>query len=370
MIPVRSGIAIVLAVGAASATARPVTHYTLADFDRIEKIDTHVHANVDDPAFINLAKKFNFKVISINVDYPDFPSLKSQADVAHKLRKAHPVRFHYVTTFSMSGFQNAGWTDNTARWISSERKNGALGVKIWKNVGMVEKDASGKKIFIDNPGFDGVMAHIKAQKMVLVAHQAEPKNCWLPLDQMTTENDRAYFAAHPEYHMYRHPEEPSYEFLIAARDRFVSQHQDLQVVGAHMGSLEWSVDALAEYLDRYPNATVDMAARMSNIQYQSARDYTKVRRFFIKYQDRILYGSDLTQNPLTESDRAQNPPIDMSAFASEAERFWRADWAYLATDTVQQVDAIKGPAKGLALPRKVIDKIYYRNANRIFFKRR
>jgi hypothetical protein len=166
--------------------------------------------------------------------------------------------------------------------------------------------------------------------------------------------------------MYLHPEQPSYESLIAARDRFVARHPKLNFIGAHMASLEWSVDELAKFLDAYPNATADLAARMTQVQYQSALDFDKVRRFFIKYQDRLLYGTDLTEDPPDPKARAQNPPMNAGQFGREAEDFWRSDWIYLATSGVQPIDAIKTEVEGLALPKPVIDKIYYANARRVF----
>jgi predicted TIM-barrel fold metal-dependent hydrolase len=185
---------------------------------------------------------------------------------------------------------------------------------------------------------------------------------------MTTENDRSYFREHPEYYMYLHPDQPSYETLIAARDRFVAKHPKLIFIGAHMASLEWSVDRLASFFDKYPNATADLAARLTQVQYQSHADRQKVRDFFIKYQDRLLYGTDLTENPPDPNARAQNPPSDGKSFAAEADGFWRSDWLYLATDQVQHIDAIKADVQGLALPKSVIDKIYYTNAHRVFWR--
>ena len=350
----------------AAAAAHGGQSYTFADFERVRKFDAPVHANTDDGAFLEIARKDGFEILSINVDYPDFPPLDLQARVAHRLQAADPRHFHFVTTFSMRGFGSDRWTRETIRAIDSELQRGALGVKVWKNIGMVEKDPQGRFIMLDDPGFDGVMRHIEARHVPLIAHQAEPKNCWLPLEEMTTENDRSYFREHPEYHMYLHPEQPSYESLIAARDRFVARHPGLTFVGAHMGSLEWSVDVLAKFLNAHPNATVDLAARMTQVQYQSKSDFDKVRRFFVDYQDRILYGSDLTQNPAEAAGRAQNPPVDAAGISAEADAFWRSDWAYLATARVQRIDAIEAEVKGLALPKGVIDKIYYLNARRVF----
>jgi hypothetical protein len=354
------------AVAADAADAE--SSYTAADFARVRKLDAHVHANTDDHRFLDIAAKDGFELLSINVDYPDFPSLEKQAQVAHTLQAADPRRFHFLTSFSMKGFGGASWTANTVRHIDGEIARGALGVKVWKNIGMVERDAQGRLIMLDDPGFDGLMSHLETKGIPLVAHQAEPKNCWLPLDAMTTENDRSYFRDHPEYYLYLHPEQPSYESLIAARDRFVARHPKLNFVGAHLASLEWSVDELARFLDTYPNAKADLAARMTQVQFQSKSDPDKVRRFFIKYQDRLLYGSDLTENPPDPHQRAQNPPMDSAQFAVEADTFWRSDWIYLATSQVQPIDAIKSHVKGLALPRTVIDKIYYSNARRVFLR--
>ena len=343
------------------------THYTQADFDRVPKVDVHVHANMYDPSFLTLVRDNGFQVLSINVDYPDFPSLDTQAEVAHRYFADDPGHFQFTTTFSMDGFESANWSSRTDAHIDRELAAGAIGVKVWKNIGMVERDRDGELIMLDDPGFDSVMAHITQRGVPLIAHQGEPYNCWLPLDQMTTENDRLYFAAHPEYHMYLHPEMPSYRQLMDARDRFVEAHPDLTVVGAHLASIEWSVDELAAFLDAHPNAVVDMAARMSNMQYQSNRDRKRVRDFLIKYQDRVMYGTDLTPSPPSEEAKSQNPPMDPGAdFAAQAESVWRSDWKYLATPDSQYVDTLKADTPGLALPRSVIRKIYYENALRVF----
>ena len=114
---------------------------------------------------------------------------------------------------------------------------------------------------------------------------------------MTVNNDKEYFREHPQYHMFLHPELPSYEDQMAARDRMLAKNPHLKFMGAHLASLEWSVDRLAAFLDRYPNTVVDLAARMGQVQYQSNHDRGKVRRFFIRYQDRLLYGTDLSARP-------------------------------------------------------------------------
>lgn len=339
-----------------SGTAWAETPYTMADFAHVRKIDAHVHYNVTDDAFLALARKDNFELVSINVDYPDFPKIDDQSKTAHTLYARDKAHFHFLATFSMKGFGKPGWAEQTIKRIETEKAAGAVGVKIWKNVGLVETDAKGRKINLDNPGLDPVLNRMVELHLPLLNHQGEPKNCWLPLDQMTTDNDREYFKAHPGYYMYLHPEGPAYETLMAMRDKLVAKHPQLSFVGAHMASLEWSVDRLAAFLDRYPNANADLTARLSQVMYQSARDYQKVRAFFIKYQDRLLYATDLTLNP--GEDTAQ--------FTRDAQTFWEKDWRYLATSDSQHIADLKANIRGLALPRSVIDKIYYRNTKRIY----
>ena len=364
----RFGVSILLAAGAAGCaapahdaasadvSAAAQATYGMEDFARVPKFDAHVHANVDHPAFLEQAREDGFELMSINVDYPDFPSIADQHATVIALAKAEPARLHWATTFSMDGFGTPGWSERVNAGLATAKGEGARAVKIWKNVGMIEKDAEGRLIMLDHPGLPPVAEQVRALDLVLIGHQGEPHNCWLPLEQVTTDNDREYFRNHPQYHMFLHPEQPSYDDQIATRDRFVAAHPGLRFVGAHMGSLEYDVDRLGAFLDRFPDATVDLAARMSQVQHQSLRDRAKVRDFFIRYQDRLLYGTDLTVNP----------DADPAEFRQSAHAVWTADWRYLATDGTQRVDTLKADVRGLALPREVNDKVYYRNAVRVF----
>src|SRR5690606_15613879 len=111
---------------------------------------------------------------------------------------------------------------------------------------------------------------------------------------MTDSGNYRYFKSHPEYHMYLHPEAPSYEDQINARDHLLEKFPNLIFTGAHIGSIEWSVDEIAKRLDKFPNMNIDLSARMAHLQYQSIADYDKVRNFMLKYKDRIIYGTDIT----------------------------------------------------------------------------
>jgi hypothetical protein len=221
---------------------------------------------------------------------------------------------------------------------------------------MVIRDAKGKLVMIDDPKFDAVFEFIRQRNKVLIGHLGEPRNCWLPIADMTVNGDKEYFQEHPQYHMYLHPEMPTYEDQMAARDRMLDRNPQIKFMGAHMASLEWSVDRVAAFLDRYPNAVVDLAARMGQVQFQSNQDEDKVRRFFIRYRDRLLYGTDTAQNA---SDKSP-------ALRRETHANWLRDWRYLNTGESFKVPELDAPVHGLELPRDVIRKIYATNAERWF----
>ena len=347
-----------LLAGAAffSAGAADASSYTMADYGRVSKIDVHLHLHNPAPAFMAAAKRQNFRVLTINVDYPDFPPLDDQQRVAIELQKQFPQDVAWATSFSVDGSGQAAWLPATRQRIAAAMKAGAVGVKVWKNIGMSLKGANDKLVMIDDARFAPLFDDFAKQGIPLLGHQGEPHNCWLPLDKMTVNNDREYFKAHPQYHMALHPEMPSWEAQMAARDRMVAAHPGLRFIGVHLASLERDVDELAAFLDKFPNAVVDVAARIGQLQYQSQKDRERVRRFFNKYQDRILYGSDMSQAP----------DQDGAALAKEAEGVWRMHWRYFNTADSFKVADLDKPVKGLALPKAVIDKLYHLNAERSF----
>jgi len=325
---------------------------TEADFAALDKIDVHVHINSADAALLDQAATDHFRLLTINVDYPDFPPLPEQSRIAQALVASHPDTLAYAASFSMSGWDAPDWQQHVIAQLDTAFATGAVAVKVWKNIGMEFRDAHGRLVMIDDPRFDPVFEFIRERHKVLIGHQGEPHNCWLPIDQMTVNNDKEYFRDHPQYHMFLHPDLPSYEDQMAARDRMLAKNPQLKFMGAHLASLEWSVDRLAAFLDRYPNTVVDLAARMGQVQYQSNLDLGKVRRFFIRYQARLLYGTDLSQDP----------GADLQELRREAHATWLRDWRYLATNDTFHVPELDAPVHGLGLPVSVLRKIYSDNA--------
>lgn len=332
------------------------TYYTQADFPRVLKIDAHVHVHGPAQHFMAQAIRDNFRILTINTDYPDFPPIPEQQAAAISLRQRYPDRVAFAATFSVENLSAPGWTDTALHQIDAALKEGAVGVKMWKNIGMSIQNADGTYVMPDDSRFQPLIARLESANAVLLGHQAEPLNCWLAFDRMTVRSDREYFREHPQYYMYMHPEMPTHEVILAARDRMLSAHPALRFDAVHLASLEWDVDKVAEFLDQFPNAVVDVAARMVHLEYQAALNAAKVRRFLLRYQDRILYGSD----------DAYGPGDADPAVVAEVHVGWVDDWRFLTgADPLHSAEFTKS-FPGMHLPRNVVDKIYRRNAQRVF----
>jgi predicted TIM-barrel fold metal-dependent hydrolase len=323
------------------------------DFASVEKIDAHYHIYSSESVSMEQAQKDNFKLLSINTHSGSCERVVEAHQWLKSLNSIYPAEFEFTTTFCLDGWDDPGWKENTISWIDKCIDDGAISVKVWKNIGMEFRDKDSVLIMIDDPKFNAVFEHIAALGIPLVGHLGEPKACWQPIEQMQANNNKNYFKNNPQYHMYLHPEYPTYEEQMAARDRMLEKNPDMVFIGCHLASLEWNVDTLAEWLNRFPNTAVDMAARMGDLFYQTRDDYKKVRNFFIKYQDRLLYGTDII-------DRGG----DKEAFHKRMHETWLRDWEYLVTDNKMSSNLIEGEFNGLELPKEVVDKIYTKNTKK------
>lgn len=332
-----------------------IEYYTIDDFSSVEKYDAHMHLNTYDESFVQQSAEDNFKLITINIDVAsDFPTMEEQQGFAVRQSEKFPGSVNYISTFSVKNFNSDNWYNETVDALKKSFSQGAIAVKVWKNIGMELKDDNGNFVMIDHPKFDAIIDFLAKSGIPLIGHLGEPKNCWLPIEKMTVKGDVNYFSAHPEYHMYLHPEYPAYEDQINARDNMLAKHPDIQFIGAHLGSLEWSIDEVAMRLDKFANMAVDTAERISHLQLQAITDWQKVHDFFLRYQDRIIYGTDIIVN-------GSMTPSEMKKHAHDIRlRHWR----FFTSDDMMRVPKVDGEFKGLKLPREVIDKIYRRNAEK------
>ena len=329
-------------------------YYSENDFSSLLKIDSHVHINSGMGYFEKAAGENNFVLITLGVDHGDSASISRQHESAELSAEKYPGRVFYGPTFLFDTIDwgTPAWSRRVISELERDLSKGGITVKVWKNIGMTVRDRTGRFIMIDDPGLDSVIDYIKGRGLPVTGHLGEPRNCWLPLDQMTVSSDSGYFARNPQYHMFLHPEYPSYEDQIKARDNMLAKNPDLTFIGCHLASLEWNVDSLAKRLDKFPNMAVDMSARICHLQYQSARDRKRVRAFCIKYQDRLLYGTDVCDSGEADPER----------FIKRMQETWLDDWKYFTSGDEMTSDKFRGSFTGLKLPKEVVDKIYYENA--------
>lgn len=332
-------------------------YYTFADYEKVPKIDAHFHYRSNSTYFMEVASAINFKLLSPNIDPGSTEIIDSHLAITKKIQAEYPGQFAYFTTFNASGFEQPGFAEATIAYIDKAIKEGAKGVKIWKNIGMEIRDKEGNYILPDNPVFDPIYSHLEEKQIPLMAHIGEPHDCWLPVDEMASPGNANYFRDHTQYHMYLHPEMPSYEEHIQARNNILKKHPKLHFIAAHLGSEEWSVEKLAGTLDEFPWIMVDLSARTLNLQAQSIKEYDKVRDFMIRHADRIMYGSD---GGVGVSDSTDN------SYSQWARKLLQNEWIYYATDSLFYSEEFSTSIKGLHLPKEVIDKLYYKNASVYF----
>jgi len=334
-----------LSVGCREKTA----YYSKDDFIKVPKIDAHFHYFTTDKRYLEFASSLNFKLLSVMVE--SGAPLDFQLAVSDSVHHADSDNLAFFGTFSVDSFGSPGFAEYAIRHIRKCMEQGASGIKVWKNIGMVLLDRDGKYVMIDDPAFEPIFKYLEDNRIPVLGHLGEPKDCWLPYDQMIDPSNEKYYRNNPQYYMYAHPGVPKYEQQVAARDHVLARHPRLEFIGAHMASVEWSLDELAALMDLFPNLKIDLAARMYYLHHHASIDREKVREFMIRYQDRILYATDIAVH-----DRMG---VDFKSATENLYRGWLAQWEFLATDSA-------GESRGLQLPSEVIDKIYYKNAERYF----
>ncbi|HUU26985.1 MAG TPA: amidohydrolase family protein [archaeon] len=341
-----------------AAKTESMDRMTVEELMEMPKIDAHAHIMgldvSEDSAFIAKLKEHNMRWFTISTVGTDWKNLQKQILLAERLHSAYSEWVTWATSFNLENWGSPDWEKEAIETIEDGFQKGAVAVKVWKEIGMVLKDPDSSFVMIDNPRFDPIFDYIESRNKTLVAHIGEPRNCWLPLDSMTVNNDRLYFKDNPQYHSYLHPEIPHYWKHVEARDRVMDKHPGLRLVGCHLGSLEFDVDELARRFDKYPNFAVDLAARICHLQVQDRR---KVRDFMIKYQDRLLYGTDLSVGTSWVE-------FKLSKAFEKMDETYLKDYRYFATDDEMEVWEVNGTFRGLALPKEVLRKLYYENAKK------
>src|ERR1700691_782063 len=334
----------------ASARAKSGDEEALRAFAAIHPIDVHVHVFKTDPAFQTMLERLNLKLMDILVmddSNPHRKQLQGQIDDAQALVGSSHGHVALCTTFDPYKFADASFSGDAVKQIDSDFAQGAVAVKIWKNVGMEIKDGGGQYVMADDPKFEPIYKDTAPHGKPLMTHQAEPDVAWGPPDP--ADPSWSYYQDNPQWYVANRPGFPSKQKILEARDHVLAENPTLRMVGVHLGSMERDLDNIARHLDKYPNFAIDTAARMDYLMLMPPE---KVTTFLVKYQDRVLYGTDLDLHADDE--------------VADALTEWRStyarDWRFLATGETLTVEGKQ--VHGLNLPGPVLQKIFRSNAIR------
>jgi hypothetical protein len=364
----RTAAAALGAAGAAGSAAvagpRPAAQAPTLAFP---KIDVHTHISTDAAYLREVMDELQLKMLTVCNEGLKVERLRMQIDAAVAISRAHPRYYAWCTTFGFDGMYERGWTDQVVAGLERDFARGALAVKVWKEIGMQLKDPAGRFVQIDDPIFEPILAAIARAGRTLLAHIGDPVRSWL-----TTDAAGRYTAWYTEgetevrNRVGAFQGEVSYDTLIRARDRVLARHPTLRVVGCHLGSMEHDVDEVARRLDRFPNFAVETSAALNYLLGQSRE---KVRAFFTRYQDRILYGADISgglipTRYLIDMSKVHGRWTD-AEIAREKQALldrYRSDLAAYATDG--EIPRRDSRVRGLALPEPILQKLFHGNATR------
>lgn len=300
-------------------------------------IDVHNHqGNMNNiPDVIKDMDKLNMRVM-INLSGGNGSSLVSKLN---NVKNNAPKRFIVFANIDFNGVGQSGWTEKAVKQLEEDVKNGANGLKIFKNLGFNVKDNTGARVTVDDPRLDAIWDKCGELKIPVLIHTADPKPFWDPMDE---KNERwLELATHPGRK--RGPDNPvPFEVLIEEQHRMFKKHPKTTFIAAHFGWYPNDLDKLGKLMDALPNIVVEFGAVIAELGRQPRAAYA----FFEKYQDRILFGKD---SWVPEEYSTYFRVLETKDEYFPYHKKYHAFWAMY----------------GMGLPDTILKKVYYKNALRI-----
>jgi predicted TIM-barrel fold metal-dependent hydrolase len=258
------------------------------------------------------------------------------------LDEAHPGRFLTYALIDFRGIDDPDWSEREAKRLEEGFKAGAKGLKFHKTLGLGARYKDGRLVPVDDPKLDPIWALCAKHGRPVEIHTGDPGAFFTPLDRS---NERWHeLNAHPEW-LFHGKDYPPRAELHAQRNRVIARHPKTTFICAHFANDGEDLAEVGRWLDAYPNMSIDIDARISEL----GRQPYSARRFFLKYQDRILFGTD------TSPSRAA----------------YRMYYRFLETDD-EYFDPAGGHHRqgfwmiyGVFLPKDVLEKLYVKNAERL-----
>ncbi len=270
------------------------------------------------------------------------------------LEKRHPGRF---AVFVHLDWQGDGIADQPATWdchrpdfarrvailLAEASKKGVVGVKFFKQFGLGYRNPDGSLIKIDDPRWDPIWTACGELNLPVLMHTGDPVAFFQPIDQFNERYEE--LSRHPDW-SFHGGDFPSLDELLDARNRVIQRHPDTVFIGAHVAGLAEDLARVGDWLETYPNLYIEPASRISEL----GRQPFTTREFLIKYQDRMLFGTD-----------GPWPELRLSYY-----------WRFMETQDEYFPYSEKDPPPqglwqiyGVNLPDEVLQKIYSGNALRL-----
>ncbi len=273
-----------------------------------------------------------------------------------------PGRFMGSMILDYAGWDEPGWSEKAAEQIAEGHRLGSAGLKEFKRLGLFLRDGKGQLIKIDDPKLDAVWEKCGQLGMPVSIHVADPKAFWLPFEPG---NERwAELKDHKSWWFGDPAKHPPRMELVEALSRVIARHPKTTFVCVHFGNNPEDIDWVDRELDAHPNMMIDIAARIPEVGRQ---DPEKVRRFFTKHQDRILFATDFMVYDrliLGSAGDAERPTDEDGVVFYQ--KCWR--WFETADRDWPHMTPIQGDwtISSIDLPHDVLRKVYFDNARRVF----
>ena len=271
--------------------------------------------------------------------------------------RAAPGRFLSCTEPAWSQFAEPRYPQAQADAIASAHRGGARGLKVLKTLGLYLREDGGKGplVKIDDPRFDPMWEACAGAGLPVFIHVADPEAFFTPIDRFNERWDE--LGHHPDWSFYGR-DFPSFKELMEARDRLFARHPKTQFVGLHVGHDAENLAFVSQSLDRFPNLTVELGARVGELGRQPRAS----RKFFDRHQDRILFGTDAVPPPEGESTPQQ---VFKDELYEIYYRFLETEDEYFDYAPAAVPPQGRWRIYGIGLPDAVLKKVYHQNAERL-----